>query len=172
MRKIVLTTIGSLGDLHPFLAIALALRAQGFHPVLAVPEDHVEKAQAAGLDAVSVLPSFEAIRARMGITGDAAARKAMADQNFLLEHVLLPWLSSSAQALDAVMDGAEALVGSLFMFAAPAIAEKRGVPLVSVVLQPMTLFSAYDPPRTPDFRMLIGAPNDLWAGPGTERSIP
>jgi UDP:flavonoid glycosyltransferase YjiC (YdhE family) len=32
MRKIVLTTIRSLGDLHPFLAIALALKAHGFHP--------------------------------------------------------------------------------------------------------------------------------------------
>jgi UDP:flavonoid glycosyltransferase YjiC (YdhE family) len=27
MKKIILTTVGSLGDLHPFIAIALALKA-------------------------------------------------------------------------------------------------------------------------------------------------
>ena len=45
MRKIVLATIGSLGDLHPFIAIGLALKARGFTVVLAVPADHVAKVE-------------------------------------------------------------------------------------------------------------------------------
>lgn len=158
MRKIVLTTIGSLGDLHPFIAIGLALRERGFQAVLAVPEDHLAKCRAAGLDAVSVMPSFETIRERMGLGEEAAVRRIMVDQHYLLENVLLPWLGAGAEALDAAAADADALVGSLFMFAAPMIAEKRRIPLVTVVLQPMTMFSAYDPPRTPDFRMLKGAP--------------
>ena len=58
MRKVVLTTIGTLGDLHPFIAIGLALRKRGFTPVLAVPEDQVAKCRRAGLEAVAILPQL------------------------------------------------------------------------------------------------------------------
>ena len=34
-RKILIVTFGSLGDLHPFVALAHALAAQGFTPVIA-----------------------------------------------------------------------------------------------------------------------------------------
>lgn len=158
MRKIVLTTVGTLGDLHPFIAIGLALKRRGYHPVLAVAEDHVAKTQAAGLDAVAVLPSFDVIWQRMGLSEDDAVKRVMADQTYMLEQVLLPWLASSTEALDAVVDGASALVGSLFVFGAPIVAEKRRVPLISVILQPMAILSAHTPPQTPDFWMLKGAP--------------
>jgi UDP:flavonoid glycosyltransferase YjiC (YdhE family) len=158
MRKIVLTTVGTLGDLHPFIAIGLALKRRGFHPVLAVAEDHVAKTKAAGLDAVAVLPSFDVIWRRMGLSEDDAVKRVMADQTYMLEEVLLPWLGSSTDALDAVVEGASALVGSLFVFGAPIIAEKRRVPLISVILQPMAILSAHTPPQTPDFWMLKSAP--------------
>lgn len=159
MHKILLTTVGTLGDLHPFIAIGLALKRRGHHPILAVPEDHVAKANAAGLDAVAVLPSFDAIRERMGMGEDDAVKRVMADQTYLLEQVLLPWLESSTAALDEVVAGADLLVGSLFVFGAPIIAEKRRVPLVSVILQPMAILSVHTPPKTSDFWMLIQAPS-------------
>jgi UDP:flavonoid glycosyltransferase YjiC (YdhE family) len=158
MRKILLTTVGTLGDLHPFIAIGLALKRRGHRPVLAVPADHVAKTQAAGLEAVAVLPSFDAIRERMGMGEDDAVKRVMADQTYLLEQVLLPWLESSTAALDDVIEGADVLVGSLFVFGAPIIAEKRCVPLVSVILQPMAILSLHTPPKTSDFWMLIQAP--------------
>ena len=160
MRKIVLTSVGTLGDLHPFIAIGLALKRRGHHPILAVPEDHVAKTRAAGLDAVAVLPSFDAIRERMGLGEDDAVKRVMADQTYLLEQVLLPWLESSTAALDKVIEGADVLVGSLFVFGAPIIAEKRRVPLVSVILQPMAILSVHTPPKTSDFWMLIQRPGN------------
>jgi len=159
MRKILLTTVGTLGDLHPFIAIGLALKRRGHQPVLAVPEDHVAKATAAGLDAVAVLPGFDAIRERMGLREDDAVKRAMADQVYLLEQLLLPWLDSSTAALDDVIADVDLLVGSLFVFGAPIIAEKRQVPLVSVILQPMAILSVHTPPKTSDFWMLIQAPS-------------
>lgn len=158
MRKIVLTTIGTLGDLHPFIALALALKRRGFSPVLAVAEDQIAKSRTAGLDAVAVLPSFEAIRQRMGLSEDDAVRHIMSDQRQMLEQVVLPAVSSCAQALDAISADAEAIVASTFVFAAPIIAEKRNVPLVSIVLQPMAMLSPYDPPHTPEFRIMKAAP--------------
>jgi rhamnosyltransferase subunit B len=158
VRKIVLATVGSLGDLHPFIAIGLALQRRGFRAVLTVPEDHVAKCRAAGLEAVAILPSFASIAHRLGLSDDEAVQRFMHDQAYLLEHLLLPSVASSAQALDALVRDVEALISSLFVFAAPIVVEKHAIPLISVVLQPMTLFSAYDPPRTPDFRMWRGAP--------------
>jgi UDP:flavonoid glycosyltransferase YjiC (YdhE family) len=37
-KRIVLTTHGTLGDLHPYLALALALQKRGHQPVIATSE--------------------------------------------------------------------------------------------------------------------------------------
>lgn len=158
MRKILLTTIGTLGDLHPFIALALALGERGFAPVLAVAEDQIGKVRGAGLDAVAILPGFEAIRRRMGVDESDAVRRIMDDQREMLEQVLLPALSASTAALDLAAADAEAIIASIFMFAAPIVAEKHGTPLISVVLQPMAMLSAFDPPATPDFWMMKASP--------------
>ena len=157
-RKIVLTTIGTLGDLHPFIAIALALKARGFRPVLAVPEDHVAKVQRAGLEAVAVLPGFDTIRERLGVSESEAVRRMMSDQRYMLEQAVLPSLSACAHTLDALAADADAIVASTMVLAAPIVAEKRGLPLVSVMLQPMAMASALDPPKTPDFWMMRQRP--------------
>jgi UDP:flavonoid glycosyltransferase YjiC (YdhE family) len=158
MRKIVLVTMGSLGDLHPFIAIGLALRRRGFRVVVGVPEDQLAKTRAAGLEAHAVVAGFAAVRERLGLSERDAAQRIMADQRYLMDEVLMPWLAPSATALDALTEDALAIVGSLFVFAAPVIAERRRIPLVNVVLQPMTVFSAHTPPRTPEFRMMAHAP--------------
>ena len=161
MRKVVLTTIGTRGDLHPFIAIALALKARGLHPVMAVGHDHLDECRAAGLDAEPVLPAFDEIRARMGLNEAEAVRQIMDDQWQMLDQVLLPSLESSTRALCDVAQGACAIIASTFALAAPIVCEKGAIPLISIVLQPMAMLSAYDPPKTPDFWMMKQAP----AGP-------
>ena len=156
--KIVLATVGTLGDLHPFIAIGLALKARGHRPLLAVAEDHLAKVRASGLEAVAILPSFDTIRRRIGLPESAAVKRVMSDQRYMLEEVVLPWLGSSTDALCEVASDADALVASLFVFGSPTVAEKLDVPLVSVILQPMALLSVYRPPHTPDFWMLKGNP--------------
>ena len=156
--KIVLATVGTLGDLHPFIAIALALKERGHHPLMAVPQDHLPKVRAAGLDAVAIMPSFDTIRERMGLAEDAAVKRAMSNQVYMLEEVVLPWLDSSTEALAEVAADADILVASLFVFGSPTVAEKDDVPLVSVILQPMALLSIHAPPHTPDFWMTKGFP--------------
>jgi rhamnosyltransferase subunit B len=49
-KRIVIATIGSLGDLHPYMAVALGLRARGQHVVLAAPSSYQSRVEAAGLD--------------------------------------------------------------------------------------------------------------------------
>ena len=158
MRKLVLTTVGTQGDLHPFIALGLALERRGFAPVLAVPRDQVKKVRRAGLAAEGVLPGFDEIHHRMGLDEADAVSRIVGSQREMLEQVLLPALPACAEELGRIGEGAEAIIASIFAFAAPIVAEKRGLPLISVVLQPMALLSAHEPPRTPEFRLLVGAP--------------
>lgn len=80
------------------------------------------------------------------------------NQRTLFENAVLPDLASSASKLDALAADADMIVASSFVLAAPIVCEKRKLPLVSVVLQPMAFVSAFDPPRTKDFWMMASAP--------------
>ncbi len=158
MRKIILATVGTLGDLHPFLSLAKALRERGFHPVLGCPADHVRKAQSVGVEAVAILPGFDEICRRMGAERADATHRIIRKQRHMFEDVILPDLSSSTARLTELAQGAEAIVASSFALGAPIAAEKCGIPLVSAVLQPMALLSALDPPNTRDFAMMKRCP--------------
>jgi rhamnosyltransferase subunit B len=48
-RRIVLTALGSLGDLHPYVAIALCLKARGHEAVLATGECYRHNTETLGL---------------------------------------------------------------------------------------------------------------------------
>lgn len=50
--RVVLHTEGTLGDHYPFLALALALKERGHDPLLAINSAMLERARAAGLDAM------------------------------------------------------------------------------------------------------------------------
>ena len=166
MCRIILTTVGTLGDLHPFIAIGRALQRRGFIPILAVAQDQVIKCREAGLETVAILPGFEQTWKRMGLSHEEAVQRIMGNQRVMLEQVLLPDLAAFTDALDELAADAIAIVASIFVIAAPMVAEKRDVPLVSVILQPMAMLSAYDPPRTPDFWMMafppLGQLGALW----------
>ncbi|MGH6615482.1 glycosyltransferase [Sphingomonas sp.] len=156
--RIVLATIGSLGDLHPFIAIALALKARGASPVLAVPQDHVEKCRAAGVEAEALLPTFEEVGRATGLDEDVVIRKVIDDTHFLVSHVLLPPLADSTGRLLRIAAGADLLVGSAFALAGPIVAERLAIPFVSIILQPMSWFSPSDPPVAPGFAALARPP--------------
>ena len=98
-----------------------------------------------------MLPGFDTIRKRLGLSESEAVRRMMSDQRYMLEQAVLPSLSTCAHTLDALAADADAIVASTMVLAAPIVAEKRGIPLVSVMLQPMAMVSALDPPKTPDF---------------------
>lgn len=161
MPRIVLATIGSLGDLHPFIAIGRALVDQGAQVTLAVPEDGVAKARAAGLDAAAILPSYASICARLGMTEAEVGARLIADTNFVIDQIIMPSLPVSTRALDEVATGADVLAGSIFALAAGIVAEKRRLPFAAVVLQPMTLFSTYDPPEAPRFEIMRHQPSTV-----------
>ncbi|WP_141243906.1 glycosyltransferase [Sphingomonas lenta] len=156
--RIVLATIGTLGDLHPFIAIGLALRERGVEAVLAVPEDHLPKCRAAGLEAHAIMPRFEEVGRAIGLPDDEIVRRVVSDNDFLLRRVILPSTGDGVARLVELARGADAVVGSAVAPAAGIAAERLRLPFVHVLLQPFLWFNPHDPPRGPSFRLLKGAP--------------
>lgn len=165
-NKLILTCAGSLGDLYPILAVALASKDVGFQPVLAVPETHVELVRSFGLAAEPVMPDFDSVRIKLGLTETEAVRALIDDVDFLIQKVLLSTLAESTQALDDIADGALAILGALVSLPGPIVAEKRNIPFVPTVLSPMLTMSALDAPAGSGFGMLakppVGRIQHLW----------
>ena len=60
-KRIVLSTFGSFGDIHPYVAIALELKARGHQPVIATSEIYREKMETVGLEFFPVRPDMPSI---------------------------------------------------------------------------------------------------------------
>ena len=145
-KRIVLTTFGSLGDLHPYIAIALGLKAQGHHPVIATIGMYKEKVEALDIE-------YRLLRAVRFERPDADLMRQVMDSKkgpeFIVRNLLMPSLRDAYDDTTAAADGADLLVSHSMTFATPLVAEKMRLPWVSTVLAPMGLFSAYDPPLLP-----------------------
>jgi MGT family glycosyltransferase len=154
--RIVLTTFGSLGDLHPYLALARGLKERGHDPVIAASAAYRERVEQLGVGFSPVRPDLldpDAMREEMQHVMDP--RHGTEE---VLRRWVLPALRESYDDLLVAADGADLIVSHLLTFAAPLVAEQRGLPWVSTALQPMALFSANDPPVYPQTAPLTGLP--------------
>jgi rhamnosyltransferase subunit B len=147
-KRIVLATFGSLGDIHPYMAIAMELQRRGHRPVIATSGLYREKIEGAGLEIFPIRPNIPPPREQeLGFAEKIMAPKTGA--KFLLHELLFPALRDSySDLLEAVKD-ADLLITHPVTFAGPLVARKTGMPWVSSVLAPMSFFSAYDPPVPP-----------------------
>ena len=146
-RRIVFATFGSLGDLHPYLALALELKARGQRPLIATHPGYRARVEGEGVDFHPMRPDIETF-------GDEIAlmREVMNARNgpeFIIRRLFMPHLRESAADLAAALEGADLLVTHTLAFAGPLLAEQRGLRWGSTVLAPTTLFSAHDPAVIP-----------------------
>jgi rhamnosyltransferase subunit B len=167
--RIVLSTMGSLGDLHPFIAIALRLKERGYDPVIATGPNFRENVTAAGINFHPVGPSPEDLYRDLRMDAGEFGRRVMQDTLFILHGATFPYLSVMYDELLPVIDGAALVLTSSLVFSARWAAEKLGVPQMGVALQPMIFLSAYDPPHLDPARWL--APVLSFLGPAPARAV-
>lgn len=144
-RRIVITTWGSLGDLHPYLAIGLGLKARGYDVLLGTAECYRRKIEALGL-------GFRAVRPDCAWLADPEMLRRLSHPRWGLIRVARMVLSTLRESYEdtlAAAEGADLLVGNLATYATGLAAEKKGIPWASVMHIPTLLFSAYDPPLLP-----------------------
>lgn len=165
MRKhIVLSAIGSFGDLHPIIAVALALKARGFTAVIAASEAYRGKVDAEGLAFHAVAPGPDEFLNDAGLCeGDVITKLTRSGIEFIIDKAITPYLERSYQDLCDAMKGASLVVAANMAIVARITAEKLGLPIVSLVNCPSTFFSAEEPPHLleapwlPRFRRIFGA---------------
>lgn len=150
-KRIVLSTFGSFGDIHPYIAIALELQARGHTPVMATSEVYREKMDAAGLEFSPIrpdMPSYDDEPELLRLSAELIHPRTG------FEKVMELFTSNPREVyedLNAAVEGADLLLTHPLPLVGPIVAQMRGVPWVSSVLAPISFFSAYDPPVPPQF---------------------
>ncbi len=146
-KRIVLTTFGSLGDLHPYIAIALGLQARGHEAVIATSGYYRQKIEALGIGFRAVRPD------RFDPDAHPDQMRRIMDRRwgseYVIRQVMLPVLRESYEDTAAAAEGADLLVSHLLTFTTRLVAEKQGIAWASTMLQPIGFLSAFDPPVLP-----------------------
>ena len=153
-KRIVISTFGSFGDVHPYVAIALELKARGHQPLIATSEVYREKMETAGIDFHPVRPNVpsyddtpELQKLLERLMDQKQGPEAVGD-------LILPHLRDIYSDLNAATGDADLLLTHPLPFAGTMVAEKKRLPWVSSVLAPASFLSVYDPIVPPQWPWL------------------
>jgi len=139
--KIVLATFGSLGDLHPMLALAIELRGRGHEIVINTLEVYREKIGALGFEFYPMRPDVN--------PDDRELAKIIMDAKTgtekLLREILIPNVRPMFEDLMKAVEDADLLISGEVVFAAASVAEKTGVKWITTSLAPASFLSPHDP---------------------------
>ncbi|MEG4801366.1 glycosyltransferase [Microcoleus sp. ARI1-B5] len=151
MSRIVFTTIGSLGDLHPKIAIALELRKRGHDVVFATHKEYQAKIAALGFE-------FHRMRPDNSALDDPQEMARMMDLQTGSEYIVRKWVCPSLREtygdlMNCAKD-ADLIFAGEGVVAARLVAEKLGIRWASSAMAPISFFSVCDPPVLPIFPIL------------------
>jgi vancomycin aglycone glucosyltransferase len=141
--KILLSSIGSRGDVQPVLALALALRAHGHEPRLCVPPDFKDWIEAHGLTCIPIGPDLKKLTGGSApkplppVAPSPEQRRALAGMTVRSQ---FPVLSEAARGCELVI-GAGAL-----QLATRSVTESLGIRYVFAAYCPVVLPSPEHPP--------------------------
>lgn len=141
MANITLATLGSLGDLHPKIALGLELKRRGHVVRVATMEIYRERIEPLGFE-------FRPLRPDIDINDREFARELLDTRTGpekLMRELILPALPDMYQDLMAAVNGSDVLVTGEIVYAAKSVVEKTGIKWISTSLAPLSLFSSHDP---------------------------
>jgi vancomycin aglycone glucosyltransferase len=136
--RVLLSTYGSRGDVEPLVGLAVQLRALGAEVRVCAPPDEDFAQRLAGVG-VPLVPVYESARA---LTVAAPPSSSLPQRAAAV-------IASQLDALPAAAEGCDVVVATGMMPAAAgarSVAEKLGIPSVSVTFQQLTLPSPHHPP--------------------------
>jgi UDP:flavonoid glycosyltransferase YjiC (YdhE family) len=171
MPRILFAALGSLGDLHPVIAVAVEMRERGHDAVFCTSPSYRDKIEDLGFEFHPLRPDLppdspEGLRWRREIMD------AKTGTDRLLRGFLFPNLRATYEDLARALAadrGADLLVSGEILYAAPILAEKDGLRWASCHLAPISFFSAFDLPILPPVPGLSRMLRRL--GPGVNRQV-
>jgi UDP:flavonoid glycosyltransferase YjiC (YdhE family) len=106
-KRVVLTSWGSFGDLHPYMALALELAKRGYRPVLGTLPIYKEKVENAGIEFSPIRPDTPTPEDNPELIRRAIGPRTGAD--VIMTELLMPHLAQSyADTLRLVESGGRA----------------------------------------------------------------
>ncbi|HKR02083.1 MAG TPA: glycosyltransferase [Pyrinomonadaceae bacterium] len=165
-KRIVLTTFGSFGDIHPYIAVGLELKARGHQAVIATSPLYREKIEATGLGFHPIRPDIAPPQENIDTVLKIMDVKSGGE--YLFKELLSPHIRDGYEDLRDAARDADLLVTHVITMAGPILAQKTGIPWVSTVLAPTSFFSIYDPlvpPQSPGIVHLLRLSPLLFARP-------
>jgi rhamnosyltransferase subunit B len=156
-KHIVITVFGSLGDLHPMMALALGLQARGHRVTIAASQIYQAKILGENIGFAPLGP--ELISYEREVYDELFDR--VRGPEILIRKYLLPSVKETAHSLRRLLENADFLINAPTVYAGPVVAEALKIPWASVALQPFIYFSAYDPPVLPQLPI-----TEHWRGLG------
>lgn len=141
--KILIQTLGSAGDTHPFVGVGKTLRDRGHHVVVFANEVFKDTVIEAGLEFVE-MGDADTYR-------DLADRPEVWDKRRGIELILrgvAEHLEESINLIEAELDDADVIVNSSLGFGARMVRDIHGLPLVTAHLAPSLFRSSHRMPRT------------------------
>jgi rhamnosyltransferase subunit B len=142
---VVMATIGSLGDLHPYIGLALEMKRRYIEPVIATSETYRERVESLGIEFHPIRPELpepetpEYLEMMDGVVDPNRGAE------YLFKRILVPAIRGMYQDLSKAVKGADLLITHPIVLAGPLVAQKTEIPWISTVLSPASLWSAFDP---------------------------
>lgn len=148
-RILLVNNHASLGDLHPFMGMALALAKAGHEVVVGTSRVLMPRVIAAGLTAVEIGPSLD--------PSDPALMEGLVDALLDDRHgpvrlhrdYIFPAMARCIDESLSVAKKSDLLIGGVMSYFLPTVAELARVPWGRAVLSPLLFWSGYDPPLLP-----------------------
>lgn len=176
-RKIVLTTFGSFGDVHPYLAIGRELKKRGHRVVVATSELYRQAIENAGLEFFALRPDLPAPRENAAFYA-RVMNPISGGAKFLLQEIVAPNVRATFDDLCEATRDADVFVSHSMSVVAPLVAQfhaqaetpsqqgfsatsstrNRKLRWISAIVSPMFLQSVDDPPSLPLFPALAKTP--------------
>ena len=144
MAKILVHTLGSSGDLNPFLALAIELRRRGHDIQFALSPKFAEKARALGFaaDVAGEDPDWNSDLLRRMLTAHTTQPISI-----MFKEALIPAIVPATLALEPLVREADLFLSHTIQLAAPAVAQRTGTPWVSASAATLIYeTTAYPPP--------------------------
>ncbi len=165
-RRILLATLGSLGDLHPYLALSLELKQRGHAVTIATSDVHAVRVEQCGLAFAKIRPDEPDWAAEPDLIAELMDAKRGSE--LVVRRFMIAPLRDMFEDLTRVSAGHDLLVGHPLTPAIRLVAELQGVPWVSSLLAPLSVMSADDPPVLP---ILPALRHFRWLGRGFHRAL-
>lgn len=150
MARILMATIGSLGDLHPFLAIGRELRSMGHDVTVATSDKHGPRIEEAGMTFAEIPPKFPEESEQKRVIERFMDPRHGSER--VLGELIVPSAEATARAVEPLVRVSDVVVLHPFVVSAAYFAEKAGKPWVAVPYAPMMFVTEEEPPVTHDLR--------------------